>query len=211
MSAKIPVNMEIKDLLKATGYDCPEDLQNKTFNEATSGAGGGSGGGANTAKELNAQEIRASVESGQAITPPEGYDGFSEITFPSYLLAEEEITTNGTKEFGTNSKPYFLKKVTVNIPSGYTIEEKSFSKSSEPFTLDCSDKTFVYMLTVPSNSVGKGITGLVSDLLDNLTVDVSSAGSTAGTMTWTASTKTLTYTPNTNFQMGSVRFKLVTI
>ena len=47
MSAKIPVNMEIKDLLKATGYDCPEDLQNKTFNEATSGSGGsgGSGGG----------------------------------------------------------------------------------------------------------------------------------------------------------------------
>lgn len=41
MSAKIPANMEIKDLLKATGYDCPEDLQGKTFNEATSGAGGG--------------------------------------------------------------------------------------------------------------------------------------------------------------------------
>lgn len=28
---------------------------------------------------------------------------------------------------------------------------------------------------------------------------------------WTANTKALTYTPNTNFQMGSVRFKLVTI
>lgn len=44
MSAKIPVNMEIKDLLKATGYDCPEDLQGKTFNEATSGSGGSGGG-----------------------------------------------------------------------------------------------------------------------------------------------------------------------
>ena len=211
MSAKIPVNMEIKDLLKATGYDCPEDLQGKTFNEATSGAGGGSGGGANIAKELNAQAIRTSVESRQAITPPEGYDGFSEITFPSYLLTEEEITTNGTKEFGTGSVPYFPKKVTVNIPSDYTIEEKAFNKSSEPFTLDCSDKSFVYMMTVSSNSVGQGIAGLVSDLLGDFTVNVSSAGSTAGTMTWTASTKTLTYTPNTNFQMGSVRFKLVTI
>ena len=37
MSAKIPANMRIKDLLKATGYNCPEELQNKTFNEATSG------------------------------------------------------------------------------------------------------------------------------------------------------------------------------
>lgn len=170
------------------------------------------GGSANlTAKEITAQMIRDAVANGQAITPPEGYDGFSETTFSSYLLIEENITTNGTKEFGIDSAPYFPKKVTVNIPSEYTIEEKSFNKSSEPFTLDCSDKTFVYMLTVSSNSVGKGITGLVSDLLGDFTVDVSSAGSTAGTMTWTANTKTLTYTPNTNFQMGSVRFKLVTI
>ena len=306
MSAKIPANMRIKDLLKATGYDCPEELQNKTFNEATSGSGSeaniatctltvgtgyyqttidkedfddgsndslyggwklnsvsGSSGffdykenaeittndsrisaifdgnslsikyepsvsieegtivivtikwteaSANLkAEEIDATDIRTSVERGQAITPPEGYDGFSEITFPSYLLTEEKIVVNGTKEFGTGSAPYFPKKVTVNIPSNYTIEEKSFSKTSEPFTLDCSDKTFVYMMAVVTNGVGQGITGLVTDLLGNFTVNVSSAGSTAGTMTWTASTKTLTYTPNTNFQMGSTRFKLVTI
>lgn len=210
MSAKIPVNMEIKDLLKATGYDCPEDLQGKTFNEATSGTGGG--GNANlTIKEIKAQMIRNSVTNGQAITPPDGVDGFSEITFPSYLLIEENITTNGTKEFGTASAPHFPKKVTVNIPSDYTIEEKSFSKSSEPYTLDCSDKSFVYMLTTTSNSLGQGIAGVISDLVDDFTVNVSSAGSTAGTMTWNASTKTLTYTPNTSFQMGAVRFKVVTI
>lgn len=210
MSAKIPANMEIKDLLKTTGYDCPEDLQGKTFNEATSGSGGG--GSANlTTKEIQAQMIRNAVANGQAITPPDGVDGFSEITFPSYLLKEVEITTNEIKEFGTNSVPYFPKKVTVNIPSEYTIEEKSFNKSSAPFTLDCSDKSFIYMMTIPSNAVGQGITGFVSDLLNDFTVNVSSAGSTAGTMTWTANTKTLTYTPNTNYQMGSVRFKLVTI
>jgi hypothetical protein len=170
------------------------------------------GGSANlTAKEIQAQMIRNSVENGQAITPPDGVDGFSGVTFPNYLLKEEEFVVNGTKEFGTSSVPYFPKKVTVNIPSDYTIEEKSFSKSSEPFTLDCSDKSFVYMMTIASNSVGKGIAGLVSDFLDDFTVNVSSAGSTAGTMAWTASTKTLTYTPNTNFQMGSTRFKLVTI
>lgn len=184
----------------------------KVDNDFVFGEGGSSGGSANlTTKEIQAQMIRNSVENGQAITPPDGVDGFSEITFPSYLLIEEEIVTNGTKEFGTSSAPYFPKKVIVNIPSDFTIEEKSFNKSSEPFTLDCSDKSFVYMMTVASNSVGQGIAGLVSDLVGDFTVNVSSAGSTAGTMTWTASTKKLTYTPNTNFQMGSTRFKLVTI
>ena len=105
MSAIISDKTMMKEILKATGFDCPQGMENLTFEQATSG-----GGGANTTEELNAQEIRASVESRQAITPPEGYDGFSEITFPSYLLKEEEITTNGTREFGTNSKPYFPKK-----------------------------------------------------------------------------------------------------
>lgn len=42
MSAQIPETMLLSDLLKATGYDCPQGMENKTFAEATSG-GGGSG------------------------------------------------------------------------------------------------------------------------------------------------------------------------
>lgn len=41
MSATIPSNKLLKDLLKPTGFDCPEELQGKTFAEATSGGGGG--------------------------------------------------------------------------------------------------------------------------------------------------------------------------
>ena len=208
MSAIISDKTMMKEILKATGFDCPEGMENLTFKQATSGGGGSA---TLTTEELAAKEIRIAVENGQAITPPEGKDGFSEITFPSFLLQEEEIVTNGTKEYGTASAPYFPKKVTVNIPSANTIEEKSFSKTSAPFTLDCSDKSFVYMMTVSNNGVGQGMAGLVTDLINDFTVNVSSAGSTAGTMTWTASTKTLTYTPNTNFQMGSTRFRLVTI
>lgn len=37
MSARIPETMLLSDLLKPTGYDCPEELQGKTFEEATSG------------------------------------------------------------------------------------------------------------------------------------------------------------------------------
>lgn len=42
MSAQIPETKTLKDLLKPTGFDCPEELQDKTFAEATSGGGGGS-------------------------------------------------------------------------------------------------------------------------------------------------------------------------
>ena len=43
MSATIPSNRQLNDLLKPTGFDCPENLKDKTFYEATSGSGGGSG------------------------------------------------------------------------------------------------------------------------------------------------------------------------
>ena len=42
MSAIIGSDVQMKEILKATGYDCPQGMENKTFAEATSG-GGGSG------------------------------------------------------------------------------------------------------------------------------------------------------------------------
>ena len=39
MSATIPSNKQLDDLLKSTGFDCPESLKGKTFSEATSGGG----------------------------------------------------------------------------------------------------------------------------------------------------------------------------
>lgn len=41
MSATIPSNKQLDDLLKPTGFDCPESLKGKTFSEATSGSEGG--------------------------------------------------------------------------------------------------------------------------------------------------------------------------
>lgn len=37
MSATIPSNKQLDDLLKSTGFDCPENLKGKSFAEATSG------------------------------------------------------------------------------------------------------------------------------------------------------------------------------
>ena len=41
MSATIPSNKQLDDLLKSTGFDCPENLKGKTFSEATSEATSG--------------------------------------------------------------------------------------------------------------------------------------------------------------------------
>lgn len=45
MSATIPSNKQLDDLLKSTGFDCPENLKGKTFAEATLGGSGEGGSG----------------------------------------------------------------------------------------------------------------------------------------------------------------------
>lgn len=74
MSATIPNGMLLSDLLKATGYDCPETLQGKTFKQATAGAGIDLE--ANHAVTINAGEYTQPVE----VTPAEGKDGMEKVT-----------------------------------------------------------------------------------------------------------------------------------
>lgn len=213
MSAIISSDVQMKEILKATGFDCPEELQDKTFAEATSGGGGSGGGGATITKKLNAKEIRTSVERGQAITPPEGYDGFSEITFPSSLMQEIAVTKNQTLEFGTTPTPYFLKKLTVNVPSNYTLETLDLDKNSEPVTISYEGKAFVFLGS--GNYLGEltGIGGIASELsVSGLpSVPIMSAGITAGTVSSDPNTKTITFTPDTSFNRGSYRIIKVII
>ena len=208
MSATIPSNKQLDDLLKSTGFDCPESLKGKTFEQATSGGGGGgsSGGGATTTKKLNAKEIRTSVESEQAITPPEGYDGFSEITFTPGLLAEEIVTKNQTMEFGTDAVPYFPKKLTVAVPSpsNYTLETLSLNKDSAPVTISYADKVFAFLGKIETWGELVGIGGTASNLLNDRSVAIEDGGATAGTVSIDPAAKTITYTPDTSYNMGSV-------
>ena len=41
MSANIPNNLMMKEVLKTTGYNCPVELENKTFDQAIASSGGG--------------------------------------------------------------------------------------------------------------------------------------------------------------------------
>lgn len=72
MSAQIPSTMLLSDLLKPTGYNCPDDLQGKTFEEATSG-------GPEVILEDN--KTATITENGTVeITPSTGKDGMKKVT-----------------------------------------------------------------------------------------------------------------------------------
>ena len=74
MSARIPETMLLSDLLKPTGYDCPEDLQGKTFEEATTG--GDAKISTNTAKTIDVSAYTEPV----VVEPAEGYDATKKVT-----------------------------------------------------------------------------------------------------------------------------------
>lgn len=72
MSARIPDNMLLSDLLKATGYDCPQRLQGKTFEQSTTGEG-------NISIEAN-KEVTISENGTVVINPSEGKDAMEKVT-----------------------------------------------------------------------------------------------------------------------------------
>ena len=72
MSARKPDHMLISDLLKATGYDCPQRLQGKTFEESTTGEG-------NISIEAN-KEVTISENGTVVINPSEGKDAMEKVT-----------------------------------------------------------------------------------------------------------------------------------
>ena len=72
MSARIPDTALLSDLLKPTGYDCPERLQGKTFDESTTGEG-------NISIEAN-KEVTISQNGTTVINPSEGKDVMEKVT-----------------------------------------------------------------------------------------------------------------------------------
>lgn len=72
MSARIPDTALLSDLLKPTGYDCPERLQGKTFDESTTGEG-------NISIEAN-KEVTISENGTTVINPSESKDAMEKVT-----------------------------------------------------------------------------------------------------------------------------------
>lgn len=99
MSATIPNGMLLSDLLKATGYDCPSDLQGKTFNQATSG-------GEADLEENHASTVNASTYSQPIeITPADGKDGMEKVTLTLTNVVK------GFSAFGTAEGAVYLTEI----------------------------------------------------------------------------------------------------
>ena len=127
MSATIPNGMLLSDLLKATGYNCPDDLQGKTFSQATSG--GEADLEANHASTVDVGEYTQPIE----ITPAEGKEGMEKVTLTlTNIPSEADIEANkeATIDVSAYTEPVEITptagkdgmaKATVtltNIPSG---------------------------------------------------------------------------------------------
>ena len=96
MSAVISDKVMMKEVLKATGFDCPQGMKNKTFEQATSGSGGGGSGSGITVEPITiTQNGTTTAPSGKAYSP---------------------ITVNVSKEV--------VLSVPV-LPDGFTIEKKA--------------------------------------------------------------------------------------
>lgn len=107
MSAIIPENMLLSDLLKATGYDCPADLQAKTFAEATAGGSGKT-------------EVDLAVTANGEYTPEEG-ETFKKVTVNVATLlkawkADTVVVYTKTAEPTTSDKA--LVPATTGITKG---------------------------------------------------------------------------------------------
>lgn len=137
MSATIPENMQLDDLLKATGYDCPEALQGKTFDQATEGGGGGA------VLEDN-KKVTITQNGTTIVTPTAGKDGMKKVTatvnVPSSAKEEQTksitITENGTTTVTPDSgKTLSSVSITANVSGGgggggyssYTVFDVYFS------------------------------------------------------------------------------------
>jgi len=74
MSAQIPETMLLSDLLKPTGYDCPEEAVGKTVAEIISG--GDAKISTNTDAEIDVSAYTEPV----VVEPAEGYDATKKVT-----------------------------------------------------------------------------------------------------------------------------------
>lgn len=99
MSARIPDTFLVSEVLKPTGFDCPEDLKGVSFNEATAG---GADIEVNKAATINVSTYTEPVE----ITPTAGKDGMAKATVTLTNIPSGSVALYGWKEKTTNDIVY---------------------------------------------------------------------------------------------------------
>ena len=130
MSAQIPETMLLSDLLKATGYDCPEELQGKTFDEATVGE-----------SEVQTKSVTITTNTSTEVKPDAGK-----------LLSKVTVVTavpNKLFAFGTAEGVVYtlsvptedMASIDVYVPAvtGLTKTTGSYTKEGSKVTVSATD------------------------------------------------------------------------
>lgn len=115
MSAQIPSTMLLSDLLKSTGYDCPEELQGRTFAEATAG------GDVQTNK-ASTIDVSAYTEP-IVIKPDTDYESMKQLTasLSNIPQTKTEVALEATEnKTYTPEEGKVYNSVVVNVPVGTT-------------------------------------------------------------------------------------------
>ena len=95
MSAVISDKVMMKEVLKATGFDCPQGMENKTFEQATSGGGGG-GSGITVEPITITQNGTTTAPDGKAYSPVTVNVPLSAVSVKMETILTEKYTTIGT-------------------------------------------------------------------------------------------------------------------
>lgn len=102
MSANIPDTKLVSELLKPTGYICPENLEDKTFEEATEGGGGDVELEDNKSAAINVTAYTSPV----VVNPTEGKDAMKKVTVTLTNIPSGGVTLYAWKEKTTNDIVY---------------------------------------------------------------------------------------------------------
>lgn len=149
MSARIPDTLLVSEVLKPTGFDCPEDLEGVSFNEAVSGEGASIE--ANKAATIDVSTYTEPV----AITPTAGKDGMAKATVTlTNIPSSGGITYRAWKASTNDYIAYAYVKDGVDIQVG--MSSGSITGFNVRITGTCSAGAFVN--TVKSVSEGTIVT-----------------------------------------------------
>lgn len=176
MSAQIPSTMLLSDLLKPTGYDCPDEFQGKTFYEATTG--GDAKISTNTEKTIDVSAYTEPV----VVEPAEGYDATKKVT----------VTLDNIPVAATNVGWMWSKQVTGSSDTTYVI--MPFDKAPDTMTShDATDRQYFgyklpsksiasvrYGTTIPVSDAEETITDLVYTKVSDTSFKVSWTGTVTG-------------------------------
>lgn len=170
MSASIPETMLLSDLLKPTGFDCPEELLDKTFAEAI--AGGDVEVESNKAASINVATYTKPV----AVTPTSGKGAMAKatITLTNIPVAKEEIDLDASENTTYTPSPgKVYKKVVVNVPTvtalcAWKVESAVvYTKTGTPTT---STKALYSPGGLPGTAIAESAIDAVADEFASITI-----------------------------------------